>query len=389
MKLGIDSLIESHQNLLDGKRIGVLAHQASVNAAGEYTVTRLSESTDWHVRALFGPEHGIQTSAQDMEEVPSDTDPDSQIPIFSLYGDDPSSLSPTPNMLEHIDTLVIDLQDIGSRYYTYAWTTILAVRACAEHKKEVIICDRPNPLGGLAVEGPEIEPEFESFVGLYSIPVRHGLTMGEIVRLFNKQEKIGCELHIIPMEEWKREMRWLKTRLKWINPSPNMRSYQAALLYPGMCLVEATNCSEGRGTPTPFEIIGAPYIQSNKLIEKLESLNLAGILAKPRTFIPTSQKQARKKCHGIQWKITDEETFKPYRTGLALIWALFQLYEGKGFEWRSEPYEFVSDIPAIDLLTGSDTFRKKITTRDFQEIAPLAEPPASYLNNRQPYLLYK
>lgn len=388
MKLGIDTLLESQRECLSGKRLGIFAHQASRNAETVHTITRLSHDKEWEVTALFGPEHGIDTKAQDMEAVGSTSDPESKIPVFSLYGSDFASLSPTREMIDLIDTLVIDLQDIGSRYYTYIWTAVLAMRACAVHKKEVIICDRPNPLDGLTIEGGEIQKGFESFVGLHSIPVRHGLTIGEIARLVNKREKIGCELTVIPMEGWKRAMRWPDTGLQWTNPSPNMRSYHAALLYPGLCLVEGSNCSEGRGTETPFEIIGAPYIRSEELIEMLNELELPGIAMEPCSFTPTFQKWKGERCEGIHWHVTDEDAFRPYLNGLALLWVLHRLYKTKGFEWRTEPYEFVREIPAIDLLTGSDAFRKRISTGDFQEIVPLADPSPTFIEERQAYLLY-
>jgi len=367
LKLGIDQLLSSPQNFLSDCRVGLLAHQASLSSEGQSTLKSLQGICD--LKALFGPEHGVATQAQDMEAVAASTDSGSKLPVFSLYGDSFVSLSPTPEMLDLIDVLVVDLQDIGSRYYTYVWTTVLAMQACAKQGKSVIICDRPNPLGGVVTEGPGIEAGFESFVGLYSIPVRHGMTIGEICTLLNDRQKIGCSLEVISMEGWDRAMHWPETGLQWVNPSPNMRSYQAALLYPGMCLLEATNASEGRGADTPFEVMGAPYIRSDELLEKFLSLELPGISAEPCTFTPSFQKHAGQVCNGLKWQVTDRESFRPYLSGLALTWALYQLYDGKGFAWRSEPYEFVADIPAIDLLTGSDQFRKRITTRDFNELA--------------------
>lgn len=359
MRLGIDSLLAEYRPIILGKRLGLLVHAASVNGGGQSTTRRFCGSDDWQVVALFGPEHGVETKAQDMEPVASGQEARTQIPIYSLYGSDFTSLSPTPAMLKDIDILVVDLQDIGTRYYTYIWTTIFCMKVCAKLGKEVIVCDRPNPLGGVEVEGPGIQPGFESFVGLYSIPVRHGLTIGELAELINRREQIGCKLQVIPMEGWEREWHWPETGLRWINPSPNMRSYHAALLYPGICLLEATNCSEGRGTKAPFEMIGAPYVNSEQLMTRLGGLGLPGITMRAVDFIPTHQKHAGQKCHGIRWRITDPHSFKPYRTGLALIWALYQLYHDKGFAWRTEPYEFVADIPAIDLLTGSAVFREE------------------------------
>ncbi len=369
MRLGIDRFLKAGPERFSSQRLGILAHQASVTSAGGSTVEELLKGKGWEVTALFGPEHGLKTIAQDMEPVSSTTDHRSNLPVHSLYGDTLESLKPTAEMLAAIDVLVVDLQDIGTRYYTYVWTTVLCMQACAAAGKKVIVCDRPNPLGGVQKEGGGIRSGFESFVGLYSIPVRHGLTIGELAQLMNEREQIGCDLTVIGMEGWEREMHWPDTGLEWINPSPNMRSYEAAFLYPGLCLLEATNCSEGRGTETPFETIGAPYIKSEELIGRFNELKLPGIAATPCSFTPTHQKQAGQECEGIRWQISDREAFRPYLTGLALVWLLHRLYSQKGFEWRKEPYEFVTDIPAIDLLTGSNEFRNKITTKDFQEFS--------------------
>ncbi|MBI4212530.1 MAG: DUF1343 domain-containing protein [Deltaproteobacteria bacterium] len=372
MKLGIDRLLDEERRLLEGKRLGLLAHKASVNAEGLHTVRRLLSDRAFQVTALFGPEHGLATYTQDMEAVATVNDPTSGLPVYSLYGDSIASLSPTPEMLDKIDMLIVDLQDIGSRYYTYIWTTVLAMKACAQAKKTMVICDRPNPINGVTVEGPGIARGFESFVGLHSLPIRHAMTIGEIAQYFNKHEKIGCKLEVMHMEGWKREKHWPDLNLPWINPSPNMRSHHAALLYPGMCLLEGTNVSEGRGTEAPFDLIGAPFIRSGELLDYFSALSLPGLTASAITFTPTMQKWANEPCQGLQWQITDKTAFKSYLTGLGLIWTLYHLYSKRGFAWRTEPYEFVRGIPAIDLLTGSDVFRKRIDTRDFEEIKALA-----------------
>lgn len=387
MKLGIDVLIEKRMDLLEGKRVGILVHQASVDSRGSYTLDLLAKA-DVNITALFGPEHGLETAAQDMEPVASHVDVATHIPIYSLYGDSFESLSPSPKMLENIDVVVIDLQDIGSRYYTYVWTACLSMKACARASKAVIVLDRPNPLGGEIIEGPLPKESFLSFVGLYPLPVRHGMTIGEIAQYVNAEFKLGCDLTVIPMEGWERNELWPDTGLVWINPSPNMRSFTAELLYPGMCLVEGTNLSEGRGTDTPFEIVGAPYIDSAELVETMDILNLPGVHAAPTSFIPTMQKHKGAMCHGIRWVVEDVKAFKPYLTGLALVWATHKLYNGTGFEWRTERYEFVDDIPAIDLLTGSDEFRLRID-ENFDALAELAEQPEDFAETRRKYLLYK
>jgi len=388
MRLGIDILIEDRIDLIVGKRIGLLVHDASRSANGEHTFERIVRDDSLKITALFGPEHGVKAKAQDMEPVESCRDSSDQMPIYSLYGDTFESLIPTPEMLGEIDVLVIDLQDVGSRYYTYVWTALLCVEACREAGKPVILCDRPNPIGGMTVEGGGVEVGFESFVGLRSIPIRHGMTVGEIVQSVNGKAASQCNLTIIKMEGWERAMLWRETELPWTNPSPNMRSPAAALLYPGICLLEGTNLSEGRGTDAPFEIVGAPFINSDELIEAFESLNLPGVCACPTSFIPVMQKWSGNLCHGVRWSITDAELFHPYLAGLAFVWLCHKLYGDKGFKWRSEKYEFVDDIPAIDLLTGSARFREDIDSLALDDLKKIAETPPDLLMEREKHLLY-
>ena len=388
MKLGIEILMEKSRGLLDGRRIGILAHAASVDSEGVHTVDRIVRDGKAKVSALFGPEHGIATRAQDMEPVESRVDLEDGLPVYSLYGATLDSLKPTPEMLSDIDALVVDLQDVGSRYYTYVWTACLAAEACAEAKKEIIVCDRPNPIGGMHVEGGPVEEGFESFVGLYSLPVRHGMTIGEIVHHVNDSQGTAADLKVIKMEGWERGMSWPTLGFDWINPSPNMRSYTAALLYPGLCLLEGTNMSEGRGTDTPFEIIGAPYVDSEELIEAFAALSLPGVHLAPTSFIPTMQKWAGNLCQGVRWVIEDANAFRPYLSGLAFVWLLKGLYGGRGFEWRTAPYEFVTNRPAIDLLTGCGCFRGHIDRLDMDEIRAMAATPEGMLKERAERLLY-
>ena len=388
MLLGIDRLLCEKRDLLAGKRVGLLANAASITSAGVHVLDELAKDKSVKITALFGPEHGFATKAEDMEPVENHKDPASGLEIYSLYGANLDSLKPTPGMLENIDILLIDLPDVGSRYYTYVWTAALALEACADLEKGIIVCDRPNPIGGEIVEGRGIEEGFESFVGLESIPNRHAMTVGEIVQLVNGLEKYKGNLEVIKMEGWERRMSWADTGIPWINPSPNMRSYTAALVYPGMCLVEATNISEGRGTDTPFEIVGAPYFDSEEFIAEFEALELPGIHVAPTSFIPTMQKQFGKMCHGVRWVVLDEKAFKPYFTGLAFIWLAYTLYKDKGFEWRTAPYEFVTDKPAIDLLTGSATFREAIDEIALDDIETLTLTPPDLVEERKSALLY-
>jgi len=369
MRLGLDSLITDFHHLRKNKKIGILAHNASVSSDGKHILDLLFQDDSINITTLFGPEHGIKTKAQDMEPVNNSTiqHPITKklIKVYSLYGNSFNSLSPTPEMLSNIETLIIDLQDIGSRYYTYIWTSVLCMKECAKQNINVIVCDRPNPINGKTIEGAPQEKDFLSFVGLYPLPVRHGMTIAEIARHINKEHAINCNLTVIPMNGWKREWFWDQTNLTWHNPSPNMRSIDAAILYPGMCLIEATNISEGRGTDSPFEIIGAPFIDSKQLIDKFNELDLLGIKAEPVSFSPAYQKWKDQTCNGVKWKVLDRNKFQPYITGIGFLWCVYHLYHNKGFSWRDKAYEFVEDIPAIDLLTGSTLVRENINEKSW------------------------
>ena len=390
MLLGIDRLFTEYRHLIEGKRIGFLGHQASLNSKGEHALKILLSCKDWRVTTLFGPEHGFDTKAEDMVAVDSSTDKKTGLQIYSLYGHSEASLKPTPEMFQNIDVLVVDLQDIGSRYYTYVWTAVLCMQTAAKVGKTVIVCDRPNPLNGCTVEGELIQEGYNSFVGLYSIPVRHGMTIGGLTHFVNDVHEIDCDLKIIPMEGWNREWYWDQTGLKWTNPSPNMRSLTAAILYPGMCLLEGTNVSEGRGTETPFEWFGSPWIDSKELISALAEQNIEGLDFEPVSFTPTMQKWVKTKCNGVKIFIRDRKIFKPYYAGIALLWTLHSLYSEKGFAWRSDAYEFVEETPAIDLLTGGSYVREAIQRHlPLQELMEwVDESPETFLRQRRPYLLY-
>lgn len=390
MLLGLDILLRDHRDLLKGKRLGILGHQASLNAHGRHILDLLLPEESWKVTTLFGPEHGITTQAQDMEPVASGIHKPTGLPVYSLYGHSEKELKPTEEMLADIDTLVIDLQDIGSRYYTYIWTTAMCMEACSKSGREVLLLDRPNPINGVTLEGESNQKGYTSFVGLHPMPVRHGMTIGEIAKFINDTEDINCRLTVIPMEGWQREWYWEDTGLAWTDPSPNMRSPLQALLYPGACLLEGTNVSEGRGTDTPFEIAGAPFVDSQELLEALREFDLPGLRIEPVSFTPSHQKWAGKPCQGVRFRVTEKGHFRSYVTGLALTWALYSLYQGKGFEWRLEPYEFIEDIQAIDLLTGGTTVRQGIEKHlPLREILEWVEEPSpSFIRQRKPYLIY-
>ncbi len=379
MKLGSEVLFEEQASLIEGKNVALLAHKASVNSRGEHIISHLmagNEHGRWKLVALFGPEHGFDTDAEDMEPVRNAKTAlkNKKIPVYSLYGDSFESLSPTPAMLKGVDVLIVDLQDVGARYYTYANTLALVIRVCAALGIEVVVCDRPNPINGITTEGGTVEPEFRSFVGMFPIPVRHGKTIGELASMAaaGLSSPKPNFLHVVPMKGWDREWYFDKTNLKWINPSPNMRSLSAAILYPGMCLLEGTNISEGRGTHTPFEVCGAPWIDGTALAKELRSLKLGGIDYETTVFTPTSRKFEGERCEGVQFVITDRGQFKSYLTGLAVIATIAKMNK-KHFKWRREPYEFVNDIPAIDLLTGNSLYRKLVDkNKPLSEISKLA-----------------
>ena len=367
VRSGLDVLVEERLGLLAGRRVGLLCHPASVDSRLVHIVDRLV-AAGVGLRRLFGPEHGIRGDVQDMVGVGGERDPRTGIPVTSLYGDRVASLAPSADVLADIDVLVVDLQDVGARYYTFVWTMALCLEAAARAGVSVVVLDRPNPLGGAEVEGGEVAPWAESFVGLASVPVRHGLTIAELARLVvaglpwggeRFAKPLGCDLQVVAMRGWQRSDYFDATGLPWVLPSPNMPTPDTALVYPGLCLLEGTNVSEGRGTTRPFEIVGAPFLDGYRLAERLAADRLPGVRFRPLTFRPTFHKFAGQICGGVQVHVVERAAFRPYLTGVALLRALFAL-GGKAFAWRTEPYEFVADRPAIDLLTGDDAIRKGI-----------------------------
>jgi len=362
MDTGLDRLASTPAlaNKLRGVRFGLLAHPASVSRELEHVaevLARLSLSPS----IVFGPEHGYGGEAQDMIGV-ADARDARGTPIRSLYGDEVAELSPRDADLAGLDVLVIDLQDVGSRYYTFVWTAVLAMRACARLGVRVLVLDRPNPLGhdDAAVEGRAQSPAYLSFVGLEPLPVRHGLTLGEIVAWRALEERLPRELvEVVPVTGLDRAAHATAWDRAFVMPSPNMPTYETALVYPGGCLLEGTNLSEGRGTTRPFEIFGAPWIDGARLASELSALGLSGVRARPLTFSPTFHKHARTVCGGVQVHVTDVEAFRPVRTYVALI-ALAHHQDPERFRFRTERYEFIDDIPAFDLLTGEASAREAI-----------------------------
>ena len=357
IKVGLD-LFEKHwPRTLRGARIGLVVHPASVNVRMEHATGLFLRSRKCTLTALFGPQHGIYGQTQDnMVEWKGFSDPRTGLPVFSLYGD---HRKPIPSMLRGIDALVIDLQDVGSRYYTFIWTMELCMQACAEEGKAVIILDRPNPIGGTVIEGTVLEPEYSSFVGQRPLPVRHGMTIGEICSYFRDAFYSSLDFHLIPVQAWKRGMWFNDCGLPWVLPSPNMPTLDTALVYPGMCLLEGTSLSEGRGTTRPFEIFGAPFIEPERLVKRLQEFRLPGVFFRPLYFEPTFQKHARMLCGGTQIHVMNREKFRPFKTAVAILTSVRELYPSESL-WRDPPYEYETKRVPFDILAGTSRVRKEI-----------------------------
>ncbi|MCP4444725.1 MAG: DUF1343 domain-containing protein [Myxococcales bacterium] len=384
---GLDGLLSGDSDVkLDGRRVALIANATSVTTDLVHAADRFA--ADFTLVTLFGPEHGIRGDAQDMISVNGARDA-TGLSVHSLYGSDEVSLSPTPESLEGVDVAIFDIQDVGSRYYTYVWTMVLAMRACAKANVAFVVLDRPNPIGGAMVEGGDIEDGYGSFVGLRSLPNRHGLTAGEIATWAAREEGLDLELTIVPLKGWQREMSYGDTGLPWVLPSPNMPTVETALVYPGMCLVEGTELSEGRGHTRPFEVAGAPFVDGAVLAALLAEQDLPGVLFRPLTFTPTFQKHAGAACGGVQQHVTDPSTYLPYKTGVAFVWAVHKLW-AQSFSWRSEAYEFVDEIPAFDLLAGSSALRDGIEAGgDLKTLAKTwAEAETRFAEERQSWLMY-
>lgn len=340
-----------------GDRVGLLLNSASVDAEWHSAREVLAGLPGVKLCALFGPQHGVRTDVQDnMVESAHAIDPVLRIPVWSLYAE---RRAPTAAMLEGLDVLVVDLQDVGCRVYTFIWTLRLVLEACGRAGVRVLVLDRPNPLGG-AVEGNRLKPAWRSFVGLEPIPMRHGLTVGELARWFVGARGIACDLGVVPLAGWRPELLWPDTGRPWVLPSPNMPTFDTALVYPGMVLLEGSTASEGRGTTRPFELIGGPWLDSDRFAAILNAQQLPGVWFRPAPFLPTFQKWAGVPCGGVQLHVTHRHLFRPYRTGLVLLRELWRLHQSDGFAWRQPPYEYEAEKPPIHLLLGDDRLRAAI-----------------------------
>ncbi len=386
---GLEVLLDDPRPIY-GKKIGLVTNQSAVTSDLRHAVRLLHAGRGWKLTALFGPEHGIWGEAQDMEGVEQSTDPLTGLTVYSLYGRNEKDLAPRREVLKTLDALVIDLQDIGSRYYTFIYTMALCMREAAPIGLPVIVLDRPNPIDGVHLEGNIREEEYSSFVGMFPLPTRHGMTPGELARYFNNVFKLDCNLIVISMRGWRRGMWWGDTGLPWVIPSPNMPTVFTATVYPGMCLVEGTNLSEGRGTTHPFEFFGAPWFEPFKLAEKLNAVGLPGVRFRPHFFLPKFQKHSGKVCGGVELHVTNRWAFEPYRTGLWCVKVAHDINPEK-FDWRRETYEFVSDRLAIDLLAGSDRFRILVEKGGNVDdwVAEWEEPLRDFASTREESLLYR
>ncbi|MBL8033130.1 MAG: DUF1343 domain-containing protein [Leptospiraceae bacterium] len=355
---GIDRLLADPDKYLKGKRFALLVNQSSVAADGKYLFEALLQQ-GFKPEKIFAPEHGLFGTEQDQITVADEVDGFTGLKAVSLYGQTKDELKPRREDLEGLDALVVDIQDIGCRYYTYAYTMAFCIEACAALGIEVIICDRPNPLGGVIIEGNTVQHGCESFVGAYPLAVRHSLTIGEIALFLNARENWRAKIQTIGLSGWERPMLYPATRGLWSQPSPNMPTFDTTVVYPGTCLFEATNVSEGRGTTRPFEIIGAPFIDPKKYATALNEQKLPGVYFRPLYFKPTFHKFKDQACGGVFVHVTDIGIFESFYTGLSMVKTAHDLWP-KEFDWRREPYEYVADVLAIDLLTGSGEFRETV-----------------------------
>jgi uncharacterized protein YbbC (DUF1343 family) len=385
LTLGSERLLASET--LDGRRVGIVCNPASVDHALRHIADRLKTHGGATLAAIFGPQHGFRSDVQEnMIETGHACDEFRRVPVYSLYSE---TREPTAQMLRGIDTLVIDLQDVGTRIYTYIYTMANCLVAAKKHGLTVIVCDRPNPIGGTAVEGPMLVRGYESFVGMYPIPMRHGMTIGELARLFNEEFGIGAELEVVAMEGWRRDMYFDETGIPWVLPSPNIPTLDTAIVYPGTVLFEGINVSEGRGTTRPFELIAAPWVDAEPFAAALNRRELPGVRFRPTVIEPTFHKHAKTTCGGCQLHVLDRASFRPVETGVALIEA-FRACAPDEFMWREPPYEYEHTKLPIDILAGSSALREQIESgMSANEIAKSwRDETDRFLKIRQNYLLY-
>jgi|GEM_PF-1045795 len=398
VRTGLQALVQNGFKPLQGARVGAIVNPTAVDANFTHLADLLHRAPGVTLACLFGPEHGVRGDAQDMIGVGDEIDPRTGVVVHSLYGETFESLKPTPEQLADLDVVVYDVQDVGSRYYTYAATLKYVMLAAHDQGKAVMVLDRPNPIGGVAIEGPTVAPGHESFISAHPLPIRHGMTVGELARLF--QADLGLnrlDLRVIPCEGWDRRDHWPATGLPFVPPSPNMPTYETALVYPGGCLIEGTQLSEGRGTTRPFELWGAPWLDPEALAEAIRRHGLPGVAFRPCVFRPTFHKHAESVCRGVMPYATDPARFRPLETYARLLGEA-ALQHPDRFAWRTDPYEFVSQPIAIDLLFGSPRERLVIDRIARGELHPIhgwsdtlnawRDDEAAFRVHRRPFLLY-
>ncbi|MEM2448869.1 MAG: DUF1343 domain-containing protein [Candidatus Bathyarchaeia archaeon] len=400
IKMGIQSFIEDCLPLLKGKRIGVVSNHTGVTAEFEHLVDVLHFKLHLDVKAVFAPEHGFRGDMPEGFSVESYVDERTGLPVYSLYG---ARLKPSKDILDELDVLIYDIQDVGARFYTYISTLFYVLEAAGENGVEVILLDRPNPITGTCIEGPILDRRYRSFVGIWEIPVRHGMTVGELALLFDGEAGLNVNLKVYKMVGWSRGMWFDETGFPWVPPSPNMPCLTTATVYPGMCLLEGTNISEGRGTTKPFELIGAPWIDNYRLVEEMKGLPLKGVKFRPSTFIPRYHKYEGRLCRGLQIHVTDRNLLEPVKLGLAIIWAVKRIHPDK-LQFNVKCYEDtlgcsvcgVDVSPTkpqaryyFDCLIGNDVIRRLIEDGgDFNEVAKLCSEIEHFEKIRERYLLY-
>lgn len=387
VRLGVEILLSEKIGLIKGQRVGLVCNQASVLPDLAHVADVFGERDDFHLTTLFGPQHGIRGDVQDnMIETPHTIDERTGVPVYSLYSE---TREPTEEMLANLDTIVFDMQDVGCRIYTFVYTMANCMRAAKKLGKRVIVCDRPNPIGGVAVEGNVTETEFTSFVGQFEIPTRHGMTCGELAKLFNEHFGIGCELEVVTMEGWDRSWYFEQTGLLWVLPSPNIPTVDTCVVFPATVHLEGTELSEGRGTTKPFELNGSPFIDPYAWVAELEKHNFAGVAFRHTFFRPTFQKWADQTCGGVQIHVTDRNAFTPVIVGIAMIKAAYDLYT-EHFQWKQEAYEYVFDKNPFDVVCGTDKIRKQIeggvSLREIEDSC--ADGLKEFGNVRKHFLLY-
>ncbi len=368
VQTGLEHFLESPPKWVAGARLGLLCNPASVDSKVNHARLGIQQHFADKLKALYSPQHGFFAEKQDnMIESADGVDPVLNLPVYSLYG---KTRKPTKSMLEPIDVLLVDLQDVGTRVYTFIYTLSYCLEAAKTLDKKVVVLDRPNPVNGKTIEGNCLNPDYRSFVGRYTLPMRHALTIGELARLFNEHFEIGCDLEIIPMKGWRRSMFFNQTGLPWVAPSPNLPSPVSTMVYPGQVLWEGTNVSEGRGTTLPFEQFGAPYLNPAKIVASIGDKSIPGIVLRPIVFEPTANKWQEQPCRGFQIHITDPGQYRPYETSLRLLQAII-LHHKKEFEWKQPPYEYETRRLPIDLIIGDRQIRQQI--ENMESIDSLAE----------------